>query len=616
MPGTAAARATCRAPRRPLRDFRSSWPLAMLLMGAASGCTLVGTGPADAPGPVVTDGPAIAEGPSTAERDRAAADLMTEGEARLARGDAAGARTLGREVASRYPEARGASRAFWIEARAEKGLGAWEAAENAATRFVEIVGTGTPEGAAAQALRAEARFREGRTGALEALFEVPATTRDPVRGETARLAREISNTLGDPALRDLIEEAPRHPWLLPVFLVELSSRRALVGDDPGARGLAESALILEPVEADRERATRILAGEVTRPEGAGTRVSGVLGAILAEEGSPGLRQLSQQVRDGVEVALLDERFRGAVQLRSADDGGSANLAGAALTSMEDGNAFAVLGPLTDPAVAEAARARRRALPIVSPTARSLPQGFEGVYSIAGADPQASMALADQAWRDGMRQVVVFHRDHPDEIAEYEWFRQAFEGRGGQVMRSWNYSQGATTFQDQLQAIARLQPRGLVVFLPPEDVELVAPQFAFYGVDDVADLRIYGGTAWTTQGVLQALPVRHTDGVHSVAPYTGEGFGPEWERFVTAYEAHFQRTLRSPVPALGWDAARIVLEAAMIGGSTPEGVARGLREIRDFPGATGTFSWIDGRLSRHYVPVRIENRVLVPLSDER
>jgi ABC-type branched-subunit amino acid transport system substrate-binding protein len=616
MPGRGAARRSRRAPRCRLHDFRSSIPLAILLIGAASGCTLVGAGPAAPPAPVVTDGPAITEGASSAERDRAAADLMVEGEARLARGDAAGARTLAREVVSRYPEARGASRAFWIEARAEKGLGAWEAAGNAATRFVDIVGASTPEGAAAQALRAEARFREGRSGAVEALFEVPAPTRDPVREDVAGLAREMASSFGDPALRDLIDEAPRHPWLLPVFLVELSTRRALVGDLEGARGLAETALILEPTSGERERATRILAGEVTRPEGAGTRVAGVLGAILAEEGSPGLRQLSQQVRDGVEVALLDERFRGGIQLRFADDGGSASRAASALVSIEDGNAFAVLGPLTDPALGEAARARRRSLPIVSPTARSLPQGLDGVYTIAGADPQASRALADQAWQDGMRQVVVFHRNHPDETAEYTWFREAFESRGGQVMRSWNYNQGATTFQEQLQAIARLQPRGLVVFLPPEDVELVAPQLAFYGVDDVADLRIYGGTAWTTQGVLQTVPVRHTDGVRSVAPHAGTGFGPEWDRFVTSYEAHFQRTLRSPVPGLGWDAARLVLEAALIGGSTPEGVARGLREIRDFPGATGTFSWIDGRLSRHYVPVRIENRVLVPLSEER
>ncbi len=618
MPGTRQGAADRRRPEALAAGPWRLSPAALLVAVAivAPGCTLVGAGPAAPPAPAVIDGPAIAAGASSAERDRAAADLMNEGEARLARGDAAGARTLAREVVTRYPEARGASRALWIEARAERGLGDWEAAENAAGRFIDLAGMNTAEGAAAQLLRSEARFRGGRTGAVEALFQLPAPTRDPVRSDATRLAREVAGAMDDPSLRDLMEEAPRHPWLLPVFQVELAERRALVGDTEGARRLAEGALLLEPVAGDRERASRILAGEVARPEGAGARVSGVLGVILADEGSPGMRQLSQQVRDGVEVALLDERFRGGVQLRAAEDGGSSARSAAAIGAVEEGAAFAVLGPLSDPGVVEAARARRRGVPIVSPTARALPAGLEGVYSIAGADPRASQALADQAWRDGMRQVVIFHRNDREEIAEYEWFRQAFEARGGQVMRSWSYNPGATTFQEQLQAIARLQPRGLVVFLPPEDVELVAPQLAFYGVDDVEGLHIYGGTAWTTQGVLQGVPVRHTDGVRSVASHVGSGFGPEWDRFVTAYEAHFQRTLRNPVPGLGWDAARIVLEAALIGGSTPEGVARGLREIRDLPGATGTFSWIDGRLSRTYYPVRIENRALVPLSEER
>jgi ABC-type branched-subunit amino acid transport system substrate-binding protein len=586
--------------------------MTLLLLG---GCTLVGEGPARAPAPAAPAGPAISEGASTEARDRAAAELLAEAETRLRSGDAQGARTLARDVVARYPEARGSSAAFWTLARAERNLGAWPAAEGAAARYVELAGRSHAEGAAAQLLLAEARHRGGLGQGIETLFDVPVGAPVPVREEATGLAREIAREMNDPALRDLMEEAPRHPWILPVFQVELGERRVLVGDGAGGRTLAEAALILEPLAMERSRAERILSGEIAPPAGGGARVSGVLGVVLSEEGSPGLQQLSRQIRDGVEVALLDERFRGGVQLQVSDDGGTASRAAAALAGAEERSAFAVIGPLTDPAMAEAARGRRGPTPMVSPTVRILPQGLEGVYSIAGADPEASRVLAELAWRDGMRQLVVFHRFHPEEEAELRWFREAFEARGGQVLRTYGYAPGSTTFDEQLRAIASLRPRGVVLFVPPEDAELVGPQLAFYGVDDVEDLVLYAGPSWSTEGVLQGVPVRHTEGVRTVTSWAGEGFGPEWRRFIETYEAHFQRTLRSPVPALGWDAARIVLEAASLEGSTPEGVARGLARIRDLPGATGTFSWREGRLGRNYVPVIIENRTLVPLTPE-
>jgi ABC-type branched-subunit amino acid transport system substrate-binding protein len=592
-----------------------AWVAVLFLL--VGGCTLVGETPAPAPGaaPVVLEGPALEPGASDPARDRAAAELLAEGEARLAAGDLAGARALAREVETRYPAARGSSGALWLLARTELAAEAWEAAEGAAARYVEVAGVESATGGEAQVLLARARFRSGRDGAIEALFRLPGRATDPARTEGAALARSLAADLDDPSLRALMDEAPRHPFLLPVFQVELAERRFLVGDAAGARGHAEAALLLEPVAEDRERARQVLAGEVTRPETPEGRVAGVLGAVLALEGSPGLQQLSREIRDGIEVALLDERFRGGVQLRVAEDGGSPSRSGAALQGLSDANPLAVIGPLVDPAVAEAARARGRTLPMVSPTARSLPGGLEDVYALAGADPEASRVLAELAWNEGMRELVVFHRSAPEEESEFRWFREAFEARGGRILRSWSYGPGSTAFPDQLQAIARLQPRGLVLFVPPEDAELVGPQIAFYGVDDIEDIRIYAGSGWSTQGVLQGVPVRHTDGVRTVAPHLGEGYGPAWSTFVAAYETHFQRTLRSPVPGLGWDAARLVLEAAALGGGTPEGVARGLREIRSLEGATGTFSWRDGRIGRAYTPVVIRNRTLVPHPEE-
>jgi len=608
-------------PRNPVA-YRTPvrWLAVALVAGIGAGCTLVGAPSPVTPTPPVTVGPPITEGETTELRDRAAAQSLAEGEARLGAGDAEGARLLAREVISRYPEARGSSAAYWLEARAEEARGEREAADRAAGRFVELVGTGTREGASAQLLRARVRVQEGREGAVEALFAVPeslpAALPEAFQEEALVLARRLASGYDDSTLRVLLEEAPTHPWILPVFLVELGERRVMVGDAAVGRALGERALAMEPGNAERERAERILTGEVIRTGPTGTRVAGILAAVLSETGSPGLQQLSREIRDGIEVALLDDEVRGGVRLEVADDGGQPARSGEALLAALGRSPFGVVGPLTEPGLAEAARNRTGGLPMISPTSRIVPEGLDGVYSIAGADPEALRVLANLVWRDGHRQIAVLHRRGAEDEMEFRWFRDAFEAQGGQILRTWSYAPGTTTFNEPLQAIANLRPRALLVLIPPEDVELVAPQLAFYGVDDIEDLQIYGGAAWSTEGVLAGVPVRHTDGVRTVTAHLGPGYGPAWPRFVAAYETHFQRTLRSPVPGLGWDATRLLLEAAALAGSSPVEVARGLTLLREVQGATGTFSFRNGRISRSYTAVRIENRTLLPLDDLR
>ncbi|TVP44953.1 MAG: ABC transporter substrate-binding protein [Gemmatimonadales bacterium] len=601
--------------RTPYRSPRT-FPLALMLAlvgSVGAGCTLVGTTPGEPPAPPAAPGPAITDGVSDAASDRAVAELLADGESRLSRGDASGALSIAREIATRFPTAQGSSSAYWLEARAEAAGEAWDAAETAAARYIGVVGMDAFDGAAAQVLRARVRFRGGMGDAVEALFSVPDQAPESVREDARAVGREIAGSFDDRTLRALLDEAPSQPWLLPVFLVELGERRLIVGDVTGGTALARRALDMQPGATERARAEGIISGEVAR---SGARVAGVLSAVLSEGGSPGMEQLSRLIRDGIEVALLDEEYRGGVRLAVSDDRGTPTRSGEVMRAAEGGAPLGIVGPLTEAGLAEAARVRGSRVPVISPTSRLVPEGVEGVYSIAAVDPEAFRVLADMIWRDGSRQVVVLHSRSQEEQAELRWFREAFEARGGEVLRTFSYASGATTFAEPLQAIASMRPRALLILVPPEDLELVAPQLDYYGVTQGSDVRIYGNAAWTLEGVLEGVPTRYTDGVRTVSSHVGDGFGPEWRRFVNAYESHFQRTLRNPAPGLGWDAARLLLHAASIAGNSPEEVARGITQIRDFPGATGTFSYRNGWLGRSYTPVRIENRALLPLDEDR
>jgi branched-chain amino acid transport system substrate-binding protein len=202
------------------------------------------------------------------------------------------------------------------------------------------------------------------------------------------------------------------------------------------------------------------------------------------------------------------------------------------------------------------------------------------------------------------------------LEEARWFAEAYLSRGGVIRRILTYPAGTTAFGPILEDISALAPRGLVILLPAGGAEIqqLASQLTLYGVDQVPNLIRFGNEMWTSPAALQGVEPRHINGVLAVSRTTGVGeLGPGWDEFRREYEMHFRRTLRSSAPAFGFDAARLLLQAARRGGGDPARTLEALQEVRDYPGATGTISIVEGRIERRYYPVRIENRLLVPLT---
>jgi len=591
---------------------------ALLLAAAVAlvflpGCRLA-TAPVSAPAPaapVVAGGPAIEAGASDAAEALEVLRLLSEGEAHLAAGRALEARAAAVEVATRLPRAEGSALALLLRARASRVLSEWQDADAALSAFLALLAPADPLHGEALVLRATVRWDGGLDGGVETLFALPPTQSPDVLLAAEELATRWAATMDSAVLRDLISEAPRHPVLLPVFLTELGTRRYLAGAEAEGRGFAEEALALAPGGGTAMRARSIVEGTVA----SGAAVSAILGAILPRTGSPSVQQLAAEIREGMEVALRVEgqTASGIVQLLTVDEPATTDGLRAALAELESGGAMAVIGPLEEPALDVLARAGG-GIAMLSPTARLVPEGVGGAFSLAGIDPEAGRSLAALVLREGVRDVVVIHPSNREMIEEARWFAEAFRAGGGTILRTLTYPVGTTSFASQMQEILRVGPRGLVLLLPQGEVEVIAPQLAFYGVDEIDTLTRFGNEAWTNPAIVQGLQPRFTNGVLAVTSWVGDGeFGPGWNAFVAAYEDHFRRTLRSPVPALGYDSARLLLHAARLGGGSSEGTLRAFQEIRDFPGATGVLSVVDGRVRRNYQPVRIENRRVIPLS---
>ncbi|MEX1256102.1 MAG: ABC transporter substrate-binding protein [Gemmatimonadota bacterium] len=586
--------------------------LALGLAPLSTGCRLAGPSEgALPPGPVIS-GPALRAGASDPGTAAEVARLLAEGTELLNQGRFAEARDRGREIETRFATTEGSALALLLGARASMGLEEWTAADNALGTFMPLFPAGDVRIGEALLLRAEVRWEGELGGALEALFQIPPGSREELLNAAEARAASWAVAVETQALHDLVNQAPSHPRLLPVFILELGVRRHLAGAEAEALGLAEQALSLDPGERTEARARSLLAGTLD----AELNVAAVIGAILPESGSPSVRELAQEIREGIEVALVVEEEATDLRVRfvAMNEQGTLSGVAEAISALESQGVAGVVGPLEEASLGAAARSRSEPLAILSPTVRMVPDAGPGVFSLTGVDPEAGRALAALVFQQGIRQVVLLHPTSAEILEEVRWFREAYLAGGGTIVRTLTYPVGATSLAAPLGEVASLAPRGLVLILSQQDIETLAPQLSFYGVNTIAGLTIFGNEAWVSQSVLQVVPPRHTDGILSVTTWVQEGeFGPGWTDFVQAYEAHFRRTLRSPVSALGYDSARLLLRAARAGGGTPAGTLRAFQEIRDFEGATGVLSVVDGRVRRSYQPVRLENRRVIPLT---
>ena len=115
-------------------------------------------------------------------------------------------------------------------------------------------------------------------------------------------------------------------------------------------------------------------------------------------------------------------------------------------------------------------------------------------------------------------------------------------------------------------------------------------------------------------MLSRVDIRHTNGVVTASPLPAEREWEGYQRFVEAYESYYQRTLPDLVPALGYDAAALLLEAIRRGARTPGDLLEILETMPGFSGATGRLFVDDGRVVRDHFVGCLQDRQVVNLAD--
>lgn len=344
----------------------------------------------------------------------------------------------------------------------------------------------------------------------------------------------------------------------------------------------------------------------------------VVGALLPRTGSQVLVQYGDWVLEGIELAVREaERRHGrSVQLVVADDGGGTRTA-AAIAELEGRGAVAIVGPLLPQQVAEAAAARRDPdLLLVSPTITEASIGAPAprTYSVAAGDTRAAQELGRYAAQLGLDRAAVLHAGGIEHARRARAFAVEYEALGGQVVATVPYAAGTTTFGphmrrilDAVRTASDADPQSFALFVtaPERDVPQIAPQISFYGLD-AAGAQVVGDQAWSSAEVRRLVPDRDLEGLITASPFPpDQADGLADPEFVALFEATFRRSLTNQMPALGHDAAWMILEALPNRMLTPDATARRFELLTGIEGATGVFSVRSSELVRtpHLVVIR-------------
>lgn len=425
--------------------------------------------------------------------------------------------------------------------------------------------------------------------------------------ESLRLAREVLSDYGATA------SAEPAGWV--------AARAAFALDRyEEARELALSYARTQPRGSTREAEARELAelaGDALEPP---ARLA-VVGVVLPRTGPRVLVRYADWLLEGIELAVAEaeRRQNRRIELVVADDAGGARL-GAAVRELERRGAMAIVGPMLPEQIAAAAGARaNQRLVLVSPTSTETP-GWPEAYSVNSSDPHGARELGRYAAEIGLRRGAVLYPRSEEYEQKARAFTAEFEARGGEIRAMVPYDSGTTTFDEHMQEIVGAvgsgadpsRPRfALFVPAPPRDVQQIAPQIDFYGLDE-AGVQVLGDEAWASAGVRRVVRARDIESVIAASRFPPERSSAAADpAFVEAYESRYRRSLENELPALGHDAAHLVMQALPNQLSTPDAFARRFHLLAGIPGATGLLSVRQSRVVRTPYLVVIRGGQLAP-----
>lgn len=253
----------------------------------------------------------------------------------------------------------------------------------------------------------------------------------------------------------------------------------------------------------------------------------------------------------------------------------------------------------DASIAAVHLAQEKKIPAIAPCSSTptLPgTGGEYMFILYPANNLQAAALAEFARQQGYETVyVLLSPDTPYTQSLPEYFMEAFEANGGEIVGVSEYTMGQQDFSVEATKLANLDPK-------PDAIMTSA-----YEPDFPAFIRQLRGAGVET-------PVLGSDGLDSPTTlalgdvvegvvYTNAGYpspGSPLEAFYERYEALHGEAADTAFTATGYEAIKVIEAAVQKAGSTDGMALRdALASLEDFESATGPITYA----GRNRVPLR-------------
>lgn len=420
--------------------------------------------------------------------------------------------------------------------------------------------------------------------------------------ERRELLRRAAQGMAIRELRDALAGGSSLPSADEAVLrAELARALALQGRRAEAREAARKVPREAAGGAELEVVRRVEAGDLGPEESAPPEIEVVLPL------SGRLEPVGRSLRRGMEIALEAHREARAdsVTVHFRDDESSQERSRELVRRAERTGAVAVVGPVRSAAFRGAMEERAdRALLLVSPTASEVPRSGWNAYGLWDLESrERALAGAMGRWlveSAGLRSLAVLRPRGSGGRSVEQAFRGEVRRAGGAVVAGSSYEPDSTTFESAVRLLAGHEPEGIyVASRDPRTTLQLAPQLSYYGLPDVA---VAGGSGWGTPAVVRRLrgesPSRYVTAV-----FMDRGDGTPWAGFRAMYETKYDKQLsESELPALGYDALRVALDASSSVGLPRRGAVARAAAGEAVEGATGSFRLQPGRPAAIREPV--------------
>lgn len=222
------------------------------------------------------------------------------------------------------------------------------------------------------------------------------------------------------------------------------------------------------------------------------------------------------------------------------------------------------------AVAPLATQSKTPLVVMAAATSSITQASPFIVRTSFTLPQASVALADWAPKNGIKKVVTLVSDYGPGIDAEKYFTERMKFNGAQVVENLRVPLRSPDFAPFLQKVRDIKPDALFVFVPSGAGTAVMKQFAERGMDK-AGIRLIGTGDVTDDDLLNDMGDVAL-GVVTSHHYSAAHPSAANKKFVDAF-MKANKGLRPNFMAVGgYDGMRVIYEALKKTGGKGGGTA--------------------------------------------